>query len=41
MKYKEEQTKLALGHSNFVINITGEDIQVPDEYRTTKRSAEQ
>lgn len=41
MKYKEEQTRLALGHSNFVINVTGEDIQVPDGYRPTKRRADQ
>ena len=39
LKYKEEQTRLALGHSNFVINITGEDIHVPDEYRLSKRNS--
>lgn len=39
LKYKEEQTRLALGHSNFVINITGEEIHVPDEYLLTKRNS--
>jgi hypothetical protein len=38
LKYKEEQTRQALGHSNFVFNITGEDINVPDEYILSKRS---
>lgn len=37
LKYKEEQIRLALGHSNFVINVTGEEIKVPDEYRLAKR----
>lgn len=37
LEFKKKQTKLALGHSNFVINITGEDIHVPDEYRLSKR----
>lgn len=41
LKYKEEQTRLALGHSNFVINVTGEDIEVPTELRSIKKAVTQ
>lgn len=36
--YVKDKTRQALGHSNFVINVTGEDINVPDECRASKRS---
>ncbi|MCP2230171.1 hypothetical protein [Erwinia aphidicola] len=40
-EYVQEKTRAALGHSNFVINVTGAEINVPDGYRASKRTAEQ
>lgn len=40
LKFKEEQTRLALGHSNFVINVTDEEIPAPSEPRKSKRAPE-
>lgn len=37
LDYVSQQARLALGHSNFVINVTGEVINVPSDIRLTKR----
>lgn len=38
LDYVTQQTCLALGHSNFVINVTGDTINVPSDIRLPKHS---
>lgn len=38
LDYVSKQTRIALGHSNFVINVTGEPIRVPSDFRMPKRT---